>query len=168
MPSAAFVGRASAAVDDVLSRPPPAPWNAVQAASAAASNSVATLRIGHRPQALVVGSPERQPNLEMGAGLAVSHELHGAAVSLHALGYHRQADAGSADGASLGPPALIKGLEDSVAVLGMHAWTIVADVHDEIVALHSATDVNRAAARSELDGVRQQILEHKLELPFVG
>ncbi len=89
-------------------------------------------------------------------------------MRLHAFGDDRQADAGSADGAALRPAPLVERLEDPVAVIGMHAGAIVADVDDELVALHARPDVNRAAARRELDGVRQEVLEHELELAFVG
>ena len=104
----------------------------------------------------------------MGAGRFAAHEVDGAAVRLHAFGDDGQADAGAADRAALRPPPLIERLEDPIAVVGVHAGAVVADVHDEIVALHSRADVDRAAARRELDRVRQQVLEHELELAFVG
>ena len=89
-------------------------------------------------------------------------------MRLHAFGDDGQADARAADRAALRPPALVERLEDAIAVVGVHAGPIVADVDDEVVALHSGADVNRAAVRSEFDGVRQQVLEHELELAFVG
>src|SRR5690242_14456951 len=130
MPSATSAGRASVAVGTAASRSPALP-NGVHPASAAQSSSRAALRIGHRAQLLVAGSAQRQPHPEMCAGLAVAHELDRAAVRRHAFGDDRKPNASSADGTALRPPALIKSLEDSIAVVGMHAGTIVAHVHDE-------------------------------------
>src|SRR5262245_38175177 len=165
--SAASAGRAVAVDGSVACRSSPGLSDMHEVNAAAIRSRGAALRIGHGPQSFVPDSAQRQPHSEMRAGLAVTQELDRAAVRLDALGNHGQPDARSADGASLLPPALKKGLEDSVGVFGMHTGTIVADVHDEIVALHPRADVDRAAARSELDGVRQQVLEHELELPFV-
>src|SRR6188508_3275337 len=163
MPSAtSVVGRAIAATGSSAWRPSLGA-NAVQAASAAETNiSAAALRIGHGSQSFVRGSAQRQPHAEVRAGLAVSHELDRAAVRLHALGNDGQPDARSADGAALRPPALIKGLEDPVAIFWMHARPVVADVHDEIGGVHSRADVDGASGRSELEGVGQQVLEHEL------
>src|SRR5262245_25899333 len=152
MPSLTFAGSSVGTIGSVGWRPSVVP-SAVQAASAAETRMrSAALRIGHGSQAFVRGSAQRQPDPEVGAGLAILQELDRAAVCLNALGNDGQPDAGSADRTSLRPPALIEGFEDSRAIFGMHARTVVADVHDEIVALHARTDVDRAASRSELDG----------------
>src|SRR5687768_4997121 len=112
MPSATSAGPAVGVVGSAAWRPSPVP-SAVQAASAAETRSAgAALRIGHGSQSFVAGAPQRQPHSEVRAGLPVSQELDGAAVRLDALGNDGQPDARSADGASLRPPALIKGFED--------------------------------------------------------
>src|SRR6185503_8803425 len=136
MPSATSAGRASVAAGAAACRPSPAPSKAAHALSAAESRMRAALRIGHRAYFLVGRSAQRQPHAEVRAGLAVTQQLDRAAVGCHALRDDGKPDARSAHGSALRPPALIKGLEDPIAVVGMHAGTIVADVHDEIVALH--------------------------------
>src|SRR5882672_1636281 len=127
----------------------------------------AALTIDHRQYALVGGATQGQANLEVRPGLVASDQLHRAAVRLDALGDDRESDARASDGASLGPAALVKGLEDSIGVLGVNPGPVVRDVDHEVVAVHARANRDHAAARREFDRVRHQVLEHELELAFV-
>ena len=88
-------------------------------------------------------------------------------MGLDALGHDGKADARSAHGTALRPPALVERLEDSLAVLGMYAGAVVATSMTSSVPCISAADLDRPAARSELDRVREQVLEHELQLALV-
>ncbi len=57
-------------------------------------------------------------------------------MGLDALGHDRKADARSAHRTALRPPALVERLEDSLAILGMHAGAVVRHVDHELGALH--------------------------------
>src|SRR5262245_37905815 len=102
-----------AAVPLLLGSTPP---DALQPQSAAATSVSVSLAI-HRRQHTVVGrTPQRQPNLEVGARVHAAHERHRATMGLDTLRHDRQADARATHGTALRPTALIERLEDSLAI----------------------------------------------------
>src|SRR5262245_7435950 len=107
--------------------------------------SVAILPIGHHTQTFVGRAAQRQANLKVRAGFAVAHQLHGAAVRLHAFRDDRQPDTRAAHGSALLPAALEERFENPFGIIRVHAGATVADVDDEIVTLHAGADVDRAA-----------------------
>ncbi len=71
-----------------------------------------------------------------------------------------------------GPPcgvvAGIERVEHLVALVGVDAGAGVGEVDDGRRAVRIGMQVDRAAARRELERIRQQVLEHELELRPVG
>src|SRR6476646_4051929 len=174
MPTLSSAGRRwapSAVLAATLEVVPPrlgsTPPEALQPQSAAATSMKVSLAIDHRQHPFVRRAPQRQSNLEVGARVHAAKERHRASVGLDALGHDGKADTGSTHRTALRPPALVERLEDSLAILGMHAGAVVGHVDHELGALHLGGDLDGSFARSELDRVREQVLEHELQLALV-
>src|ERR1700730_2152884 len=82
-----------------------------------------------------------------------------AAVCVDEFGHHRQPDSRSLDMSSLRRLSLVKSLEYPIALLGRNARSAVDDIHHQLFAFAACMNRYGAAARSELDGIRQQVVE---------
>ena len=88
----------------------------------------------------------------------------GPAVQLDELLDDREAEAGASEATPRALFALPESLEDGLAQLGPHARAAVEDVHRGPLRVGRDEAANRPATRGELEGVREEIQEHPLEL----
>ena len=112
--------------------------------------------------------PHGQTHAKMRAPRFGFENLDAAAVRVDEFRHHRQSDSGSLDVASLRRLSLIKSLEYPIALLRGNARPAVHDVQNQLLALGARMNRNGAAARSELDGIRQQVVENQAYLAAVG
>src|ERR1019366_10570273 len=89
--------------------------------------------------------PQGQADPKMRAPRLGFEDFDGAAVSVHELGHHGEADSGALDVTALRCFALIKRFENSVALLGGNTWSAVHDVQDQLVGLAASVHRDRTA-----------------------
>src|SRR5690606_18322137 len=90
-------------------------------------------------------------------------ELDFAAEDAREFARDRQAEAGTAELAVRRTVGLAEGVEDRVLVFGCNADTGVADGKGHVAVRRAADRQCYLAAFGELDGVRQQVLQHLFE-----
>src|SRR5882724_5311041 len=112
--------------------------------------------------------PHGEPHAEVRASLLGLENFNAAAVCIDEFGHHRQPDSRSLDMASLRRLSLVKGLEYPIALLGRNTRPAVDDLHHQLFAFAARMNRYGAAARGELDGIRQQVVEDQPHLAAVG
>src|SRR5438270_9399104 len=95
-------------------------------------------------------------------------DLDAAAARVDELRDHGKADSGASDMAALRGLALVKGLENSIALFGRDAGPAVDHIQYQLLAFGAGLNRYRAAARGELDGIRQQVVENEAHLSPIG
>src|SRR5882724_8679467 len=85
--------------------------------------------------------------------------LDAAAVCVDEFDHHRQTDSRSLHMSSLRGLSLVKSLEYPIALLGRNPRPAVHDIHHQLFAFAARMNRYGAAARRELDGIRQQVVE---------
>jgi len=109
--------------------------------------------------------PHGEAHAEMGSSRLGLENFNAAAVCVDEFGYHGQPDSRSLDMASLRRLSLVKSLEYPIAFLCWNSRPAVDDIHHQLFAFSARMNRYGAAARSELDGIRQQIVEIRRTLP---
>src|ERR1700675_4872676 len=111
---------------------------------------------------------QRKTNPEVRAPRLCLENLDAAAMRVHELRDHREADSGALHMAALRGFALVKRFEYAVAFLGRNAGPAVHDVQYQLLTLTAGVNRDRAAARGEFDGIRQEIIEDETNFAAIG
>src|SRR5450631_471710 len=111
---------------------------------------------------------QRKTDPEVRAPRLCLENLDAAAMRVHELRDHRKADPGALHMPALHGLALVERFEDAVAFFGRNAGSAVHDVQYQLLALAAGVNRDRAAARGEFDGIRQEIIEDETNLAAIG
>src|SRR5258708_39996047 len=107
---------------------------------------------------------QRKTDPEVRAPRLCLENLDAAAMRVDELNDHRETDPGALHVAALRGFALVKRFEYAVALFGRNAGSAVHDVQNQLLTLAACVNRDRAAARREFDGIRQEIIEDETNL----
>src|SRR5690606_34139384 len=111
----------------------------------------------------------RNRDAEVSAGEFIRiDDFDRAVMSLHAFLHHRKADSGARDVSPLFLAPLEERVEYARSFVLRYSRAGVGEFDHETVGSTRRTHGDRTAGRRELDGVRQQVVEHRSHLVLVG
>src|ERR1700736_4139338 len=112
-------------------------------------------RFAFGPRRLAQG----QADPKMSASRLRFEDFDAAAMRVHELRHHREADSSAFHVATLRRLSLVERLEDSVALFGRYTRPAIHDVQYQLLAFTAGVNRDCAAARGEFDCIGQEIVE---------
>src|SRR5258706_15951254 len=97
--------------------------------------------------------PGRKRNAEMGAALAIAHDLDATVVSHHKFPCDREPQTAAPHAAVMDVLALIKPVENPVAILGRNSRTSISHVENYLIPLSSQCPENHTLAGRVFDHI---------------